>query len=153
MWNANEAGESLREASLVGEALRLHPVQAASEDPVVRTSSFDPAAGTFAVPGRTSAVFVAWRKPAERIALLSGDVAALVSDGKLTPGRGHSLRAKLAAAQARAARGRSISASHLLEAFAHEVGALLRTGRLPEAEGRALLAEASDIAAQLRADP
>ncbi|SEG10522.1 alpha-1,6-glucosidases, pullulanase-type [Thermomonospora echinospora] len=41
-----------------GAAVSLHPVQAASTDPVVRTSSFDPVTGTFKVPGRTVAVFV-----------------------------------------------------------------------------------------------
>jgi pullulanase/glycogen debranching enzyme len=38
--------------------MSLHPVQAASGDPVVRESAFDPATGTLTVPGRTVAVFV-----------------------------------------------------------------------------------------------
>ncbi|NUM44364.1 MAG: DUF3372 domain-containing protein, partial [Anaerolineales bacterium] len=37
---------------------RLHPILAASADPVVQTSSYDAATGTFTVPGRTTAVFV-----------------------------------------------------------------------------------------------
>ncbi|SEG97249.1 alpha-1,6-glucosidases, pullulanase-type [Nonomuraea solani] len=36
----------------------LHPVQAVSDDPVVRESAFDPATGTLTVPARTVAVFV-----------------------------------------------------------------------------------------------
>lgn len=36
----------------------LHPIQAASADPVVQTTSFDPVTGAFTVPGRTTAVFV-----------------------------------------------------------------------------------------------
>jgi len=151
VFNANDADQSLREDSLVGEALRLHPVQAASADPVVKTSSFDRAAGTFAVPGRTAAVFVGSRPAARRIALLRDDVAALVSGGTLAPGLGHSLQAKLAAAQKQAARGNRTPAANQLEAFVNEVEALVRAGRLPEAEGRVLVAEASDIAAQLRA--
>ena len=39
-----------------GAALMLHPVQAASADPVVQTATFD--AGTFTVPAMTTAVFV-----------------------------------------------------------------------------------------------
>jgi pullulanase-type alpha-1,6-glucosidase len=41
-----------------GLALRLHPVLAASADPVVQTAAFDAATGTFTIPGRTTAVFV-----------------------------------------------------------------------------------------------
>jgi pullulanase/glycogen debranching enzyme len=40
----------------------LHPVQAASADPVVRAASFTEATATFSVPGRTSAVF--WKPQA-----------------------------------------------------------------------------------------
>jgi len=36
----------------------LHPVQAGSEDPIVATSTYDTATGTFTVPPRTTAVFV-----------------------------------------------------------------------------------------------
>jgi pullulanase-type alpha-1,6-glucosidase len=38
--------------------LQLHPVLAASADPVVRQARFDPVIGTFVTPGRTAAVFV-----------------------------------------------------------------------------------------------
>ncbi|WP_245641922.1 pullulanase-type alpha-1,6-glucosidase [Nonomuraea candida] len=41
-----------------GRRVALHPVQAGSADPVVRTSSFDPATGALTVPARTVAVFV-----------------------------------------------------------------------------------------------
>ncbi|WP_344873988.1 pullulanase-type alpha-1,6-glucosidase, partial [Nonomuraea antimicrobica] len=41
-----------------GGGVRLHPVQAASDDPVVRGSAYDPATGTLTVPARTVAVFV-----------------------------------------------------------------------------------------------
>ncbi|MEQ4721533.1 pullulanase-type alpha-1,6-glucosidase [Nonomuraea sp. B19D2] len=43
---------------LAGQPVSLHPVQAASGDPVVRESASDPATGTLTVPGRTVAVFV-----------------------------------------------------------------------------------------------
>ena len=40
-----------------GRRTRLHHVQAAGADPTVRTSSYEAESGTFAVPGRTVAVF------------------------------------------------------------------------------------------------
>jgi pullulanase len=48
--------------SLPGTGARmfvLHPVLASSDDPVVRTSSYDRTSGTFRVPARTTAVFLA----------------------------------------------------------------------------------------------
>jgi len=60
------------------------------------------------------------------------------------------LQAKLAAAQGHAARGNRTAAASQLEAFVNEVEALVRTG-LTAAEGQALVAEAREIAAQLRA--
>ena len=43
---------------LVRRHVYLHPVQANGVDPVVKTATFNPATGTFTVPGRTTAVFV-----------------------------------------------------------------------------------------------
>jgi pullulanase-type alpha-1,6-glucosidase len=40
------------------QPLILHPVQAVSRDPVVRTSKFQKSTGTFTIPARTTAVFV-----------------------------------------------------------------------------------------------
>jgi hypothetical protein len=61
VWALFNAGDEARDfpiASLSGTEVVLHPVQASSSDPVVRTSSFDEATGTFTVPARTTAVFV-----------------------------------------------------------------------------------------------
>ncbi|GII83928.1 hypothetical protein Ssi03_19180 [Sphaerisporangium siamense] len=44
--------------ALKGARAALHPVQAASDDPVVGRSAFDPATGALTVPARTVAVFV-----------------------------------------------------------------------------------------------
>ena len=41
------------------QPLLLHPVQAVSHDQVVRTSKFNGLTGTFTVPARTTAVFIA----------------------------------------------------------------------------------------------
>ncbi|MFO7539228.1 MAG: pullulanase-type alpha-1,6-glucosidase, partial [Chloroflexota bacterium] len=56
--NANDEAQSFTEADLIGLELILHPVQQNSVDPLVQTSSFEPATGSFEVPGRTTAVFV-----------------------------------------------------------------------------------------------
>lgn len=45
-------------SSFKGAHLTLHPVQAASSDPIVKQSTFDSSTGTLTVPARTVAVFV-----------------------------------------------------------------------------------------------
>jgi pullulanase-type alpha-1,6-glucosidase len=56
--NARKAALDLEEAALKGIAFALHPVLAASADPLARASRFEPATGRLFVPGRTTAVFV-----------------------------------------------------------------------------------------------
>lgn len=61
IFNANDEAQSvtldqLNETLMIGGAYELHPVQAASHDPVVQTAAF--ADATFTVPARTTAVFV-----------------------------------------------------------------------------------------------
>jgi pullulanase-type alpha-1,6-glucosidase len=56
--NANDEAQSFTETALVGLELILHPIQQNSADPLVQTSSFDAATGSFEIPGRTTAVFV-----------------------------------------------------------------------------------------------
>ena len=58
LFNANDEAQTFTEASLVDMALELHPVQVNGYDPVVKTTTFDPATGAFVVPARTTAVFV-----------------------------------------------------------------------------------------------
>ncbi|MFJ9538210.1 pullulanase-type alpha-1,6-glucosidase [Streptomyces sp. NPDC101225] len=57
VFNATPDEQEQRVASLAGTGYRLHPVQAAGADSVVKTSAYDQKSGTFAVPGRTVAVF------------------------------------------------------------------------------------------------
>ncbi|MEU8291299.1 pullulanase-type alpha-1,6-glucosidase [Streptomyces pseudogriseolus] len=57
VFNATPERQEQRVAALAGQAHRLHPVQAAGGDAVVKTSSYTKAAGTFHVPARTVAVF------------------------------------------------------------------------------------------------
>jgi pullulanase len=60
--NANDEPVSFAEAKFTSVPLHLHPVQQASADPVVQSSSFDALTGTFNIPGRTAAVFVTDKK-------------------------------------------------------------------------------------------
>lgn len=54
--NANDAAQTFSDADFVVD-LALYAIQANGVDPLVKTSSFDPATGSFTVPGRTTAVF------------------------------------------------------------------------------------------------
>ncbi|WP_237108740.1 pullulanase-type alpha-1,6-glucosidase [Nonomuraea sp. MG754425] len=60
VFNATPQPQAQDVPALAGQRVELHPVQAGSDDPVVRESSFEPATGTLTVPGRTVAVFVRW---------------------------------------------------------------------------------------------
>jgi pullulanase len=55
--NANDEAVTFSDAALAGDKLRLHPVQAASADPLVRQATFNAANGSFTVPARTTVVF------------------------------------------------------------------------------------------------
>ncbi|MFF3331249.1 pullulanase-type alpha-1,6-glucosidase [Streptomyces sp. NPDC002888] len=57
VFNATPTAQEQRVASLAGTGYRLHPVQAAGADSVVKAAGYEAASGTFAVPGRTVAVF------------------------------------------------------------------------------------------------
>ena len=56
--NATPQAQTFTEPSLKKQALILHPLQAISSDPVVRTSKYQYQSGTFTVPARTTAVFI-----------------------------------------------------------------------------------------------
>lgn len=58
VFNATPTAQAQTVAALQGTSQALHPVQAGGVDRVVQQSGFDPATGTFTVPGRTVAVFV-----------------------------------------------------------------------------------------------
>jgi pullulanase-type alpha-1,6-glucosidase len=147
--NANDEGQSFQASDLAGSALRLHPIQAVSHDPAVRTASFASSTGTFFVPGRTAAVFVSPRPLDAQIALLIGDVDALVGAGALNHGQGNALESKLEAARRSLARGALHAARGELRAFIHQAEAFLKNGRLTDDQGRALIDEAEAILAQI----
>ncbi|MEU6353341.1 pullulanase-type alpha-1,6-glucosidase [Streptomyces sp. NPDC047072] len=57
VFNATPTAQTQRVGALAGTGYRLHPVQAAGADSTVKASTYEPKSGTFAVPGRTVAVF------------------------------------------------------------------------------------------------
>ncbi|MEU6259773.1 pullulanase-type alpha-1,6-glucosidase [Streptomyces sp. NPDC047043] len=57
VFNATPQKQEQRIGALAGTGYRLHPVQSAGADPIVKTSSYERESGTFAVPGRTVAIF------------------------------------------------------------------------------------------------
>lgn len=57
VFNATPEKQEQRIAALAGQGYRLHPVQASGADSIVKSSSYEAESGTFAVPGRTVAIF------------------------------------------------------------------------------------------------
>lgn len=57
--NATPRPQTFTDAAFKRQPLILHPVQILSSDPVVRTSKYQWQTGTFTVPARTTAVFIA----------------------------------------------------------------------------------------------
>jgi pullulanase/glycogen debranching enzyme len=57
VFNATPKPAEQRVDALAGTGYRLHPVQASGADSIVKSSSYERLSGTFAVPGRTVAVF------------------------------------------------------------------------------------------------
>jgi pullulanase/glycogen debranching enzyme len=56
--NATPQAQTFGDPEFSHKPLTLHPVQASSRDPVVRTARFQRHTGTFTVPARTTAVFI-----------------------------------------------------------------------------------------------
>jgi pullulanase/glycogen debranching enzyme len=57
VFNATPKTAEQRVDALAGTGYRLHPVQASGADSIVKSASYERLSGTFAVPGRTVAVF------------------------------------------------------------------------------------------------
>ncbi|MBN9681100.1 MULTISPECIES: pullulanase-type alpha-1,6-glucosidase [unclassified Corallococcus] len=58
LFNGTDDAQTFKADGYKSLKLKLHPVLAASTDPVVRTSAYDAATGGFTVPARSTAVFV-----------------------------------------------------------------------------------------------
>jgi pullulanase len=139
VFNANDEMQTFSPAGL-GDGFALHPVQQKSLDPLVRTAGY--AAGTFTVPGRTTAVFVAKRPVAEQIALMKADLDAYVAAGELQAARAEQLKDRLDQALDALARGRTGQAIQRLEQFLRRVEQSLQQKRITEAAAAALTANA-----------
>ncbi|HEV2913880.1 MAG TPA: pullulanase-type alpha-1,6-glucosidase [Pyrinomonadaceae bacterium] len=149
LFNADDQSHNFQAAAFTGKPLALHPVLAASHDSIVRTASFNSGAGSFSIPARTTAVFLARRPLGDQILLLSGDVDRLIADGTLNAGQGNALKAKLNAALKQVEKSDRKMASNQLQAFINQVQAFVNTGVLPAVQGQALIAEANSIMGQL----
>jgi len=58
LFNVDKEAKTIAIPALKERRLKLHQVQVASDDPVVKTSSYGNADGSFTIPARTAAVFV-----------------------------------------------------------------------------------------------
>jgi len=143
--NATTDEKTIVSSSLAHHQLALHPLQAHSADRVVRKAAFKSATGSFVVPARTAAVFVEDRPPADQVALLAGDVQALIDSGALSGGQGRGLLAKLSTAERHLRLGASHAAAGELRAFLQQIEAFERSRILTDAQADPLEMEARAI--------
>jgi pullulanase-type alpha-1,6-glucosidase len=137
LFNGGLDGVDFVLAGSSGAALTLHPLQIASDDPVLAQVHFARDSGSFAVPGLTTAVFVEPRPLRERIALLHDDIEALHTSGAIGTGLQKRLRATLRRVDRQIASGQGSLAAHSLRTFITQAGVLEAT--------RAIRAEAADL--------
>ncbi len=143
------ASKEAREVAIPCAAFVLHPVQAASADPVVRGSSYNMGTCTASVPGRTASVFWERRPVDDQLGLLIGEVADLVTAGVLNHGQGRSLIAKLENAQRQLQSGKPGPARNMIQAFINEVKAMAASGKLTAGQAAALIHDAEAAIADL----
>jgi pullulanase-type alpha-1,6-glucosidase len=149
LFNATDEPQSVVAPSLAGFGFALHEVQRASSDPVIAAAAFDAGSATFAVPARTTAVFVAKRAVDDQLELLIGDVEALREAGALSRGRANALIAKLANAIESYAKGNTNAVAGKVGAFINQVEAFMRAGILSTGEGEPLIERAELVLATL----
>ncbi len=147
--NANDEAQVFQSTGLTGTRLVLHPVQRVSVEPLVTTSSFERAAGEFEIPGRTTAVFVEYARPQERIETLIKEVQGLYEQGILNRGQTNSLVGKLEVAIRSLDRNRPVPAVNQLDAFIREVESQLEEGVLASEQAQPLIEAAQDIIWQI----
>jgi pullulanase/glycogen debranching enzyme len=143
--NANDETQTFEEPSFTDVPLHLHPIQQASADPIVQTSTFDSSSGTFNIPGRTTAVFIALRRAEDQINLLMTDVNALVADGTLNHVQGLVLKVSLQQALNELARGRESRAISRMQTFIATVWLYKLFGVLPAVQADLLIGRAIDV--------
>lgn len=143
--NANDEAEAFNYSGFTGVPFRLHPVQQASADPIVRTSTFDAGAATFHIPERTTAVFVALRSPVVQLNLLLNDIDMLVANGTINPVQGLILKTSLQLALSDLQHGRVSRAIQKVNIFIVTVQIYRIAGILTNDEADDLIEAAQDV--------
>jgi hypothetical protein len=107
--------------------------------------------GAFAIDPNGALEALVWhvRTPREAVEEIADDVAGLIETAGVGEGEANALVSKLDAAAARLEKGKPAEAVNVLNAFISQVKAMVRSGRLSEAEGQALIDAARAIIAQL----
>jgi pullulanase len=150
--NANDEAQTFTSAALAGYDLELHPVQVNSIDPLVKTTTFSEATGTFVVPGRTTAVFVVGTTALEKVGFLKADVQALMNSGLLAKLYGRILLHELQLVEKLLNRDHwvfDLVAAVQMRVFIQHVEVLVKLDRLPAAEGQMLIDQAWVIIEQI----
>ena len=145
LFNASDDPVVFDFSGISDRSVELHPVLAASVDPVVRTANYDAGTQSFNVPARTTAVFLVMRPVVEQIEFLEDQVNALEDSDSLNGGQAQALKAKLRAAKKSVLKGKSRTAANQIGAFINQVQAFVSGGVLSAEEGAALLASAETI--------
>ena len=153
--NANDEAQTFSDSEFSGSYLSVHPVQLDSVDPVVKTSTFDHASGTFVVPGRTTVVFVSYEEygdPSVLIDDLIDQIEELKDQDVLNRGQAKALTRKLEQAQKELAKGKTKHAISAMNTFIKLVNVYSRR-TLPEETAEALIMEAEIIITAIEAGP
>ncbi len=148
--NANDEAQTITIPELANKELLLHLVQVMSVDDVVKTSRYHDD-GTFKVPARTTAVFVA-EMPAQqqlRYYLLSM-LQEMFGPDHPDLALGRALMDKVEQAIGYLNEGRPKDALNMLNAFKNQVWGLMHTDVLNADEGQALLDRVDAIIHQIR---
>lgn len=145
LFNADPKAVTFGDADLTGAAWALHPLQAKSSDPVLRTAAFDATNNQFSVPGRSVAVFWVKRSATEQFTLLNAWVDQLVTAKSLSQGSGKLIKANLAAAQKLYNAGNRRAADALLDAARDIVKSAGQIGLLDSAVATDLAQSLSDL--------
>ena len=143
------ASKEARELAIPCAAFVLHPVQAASADPVVRGSAFNLSTCTVSVPGRTASVFWERRPVDEQLDLLIREVGKLATSGVINWSQARSLIAKLENAQRQVRSGKPVPARNMLKAFISQVEDLAADGILTAEQAAALIHDAEAVMAEI----
>jgi hypothetical protein len=112
---------------------------------------FSTALGGLEIGGTLASLTAAQVSVPERIEMLVEHVDALEIGETIDSGQANSLRQKLQQALARVANAQNKPAANVLMAFAHQIQAYVRSGRLANEEGEVLLSAAADVIAELAA--